>query len=150
MTDQNAVPPQLLHIVIGGELRHLGEPTFRDLSQVEFVGAAGGAGSRDIAVDGQLAILPGARDGGDDKDRVCGGIVSEGGGHERARGGRHAEGGELGGEIGEAGGPASRQAVPFTPAEEGGAGRVHPEERNAPPEGGGQGLGDTRGHDSAF
>lgn len=30
---------QLLHIVIGGELRHLGEPTFRDLSQIEFVGA---------------------------------------------------------------------------------------------------------------
>ena len=30
---------QLLHIVIGGELRHLGEPTFRDLSKVEFVGA---------------------------------------------------------------------------------------------------------------
>ena len=41
MTDQNTVPPQLLHIVIGGELRHLGEPTFRDLSQVEFVGAFG-------------------------------------------------------------------------------------------------------------
>jgi hypothetical protein len=31
--------PQLLHIVIGGELRHLGEPVFRDLSKVEFVGA---------------------------------------------------------------------------------------------------------------
>lgn len=30
---------QLLHIVIGGELRHLGEPTFRDLSKIEFVGA---------------------------------------------------------------------------------------------------------------
>jgi hypothetical protein len=30
---------QLLHIVIGGELRHLGEPVFRDLSKVEFVGA---------------------------------------------------------------------------------------------------------------
>ncbi len=30
---------QLLHIVIGGELRHLSEPVFRDLSTVEFVGA---------------------------------------------------------------------------------------------------------------
>ena len=30
---------QLLHIVIGGELRHLGEPTFRDVSKIEFVGA---------------------------------------------------------------------------------------------------------------
>ena len=30
---------QLLHIVIGGELRHLSEPVFRDLSKVEFVGA---------------------------------------------------------------------------------------------------------------
>ncbi len=33
--------PQLLHLVIGGELRHLHEPVFRDLSQVEFVGAYG-------------------------------------------------------------------------------------------------------------
>ncbi|QBX37784.1 DUF4170 domain-containing protein [Brevundimonas sp. S30B] len=33
--------PQLLHLVIGGELRDLTEPTFRDLSQVEFVGAFG-------------------------------------------------------------------------------------------------------------
>ena len=33
--------PQLLHLVIGGEMRHLGEPVFRDLSQVEFVGAYG-------------------------------------------------------------------------------------------------------------
>ena len=35
MTDS----PQLLHLVIGGELRHLGGAEFRDLSQVEFVGA---------------------------------------------------------------------------------------------------------------
>ena len=34
-----AEKPQLLHIVIGGELRHLGEPVFRDLSKIEFVGA---------------------------------------------------------------------------------------------------------------
>lgn len=34
MTDR-----QLLHIVIGGELKHLGGTEFRDLSQVEFVGA---------------------------------------------------------------------------------------------------------------
>jgi len=33
--------PQLLHLVIGGELRHLDAPVFRDLSQVEFVGAFG-------------------------------------------------------------------------------------------------------------
>lgn len=32
---------QLLHLVIGGELRHLNEPVFRDLSKVEFVGAFG-------------------------------------------------------------------------------------------------------------
>jgi hypothetical protein len=31
--------PQLLHIVIGGELKHLTGSEFRDLSQVEFVGA---------------------------------------------------------------------------------------------------------------
>ena len=31
--------PQLLHLVIGGELRHLDAPVFRDLSKVEFVGA---------------------------------------------------------------------------------------------------------------
>ena len=30
---------QLLHIVIGGELRHLSETTFRDLSKIDFVGA---------------------------------------------------------------------------------------------------------------
>jgi hypothetical protein len=30
---------QLLHIVIGGELRDLTTPVFRDLSKVEFVGA---------------------------------------------------------------------------------------------------------------
>lgn len=34
MTDR-----QLLHIVIGGELKRLGGTEFRDLSQVEFVGA---------------------------------------------------------------------------------------------------------------
>jgi len=33
--------PQLLHIVIGGELRHLDAPVFRDLGKVEFVGAYG-------------------------------------------------------------------------------------------------------------
>ena len=38
-TDQEA--PQLLHLVIGGELRHLDAPVFRDLSKVEFVGAYG-------------------------------------------------------------------------------------------------------------
>lgn len=32
---------QLLHLVIGGELRHLDAPVFRDLTQVEFVGAFG-------------------------------------------------------------------------------------------------------------
>ena len=37
----NDADPQLLHLVIGGELRHLGEPVFRDLSKVEFVGAFG-------------------------------------------------------------------------------------------------------------
>ena len=31
--------PQLLHLVIGGELRHLDAPVFRDLSKVEVVGA---------------------------------------------------------------------------------------------------------------
>jgi hypothetical protein len=36
-----AEPRQLLHLVIGGELRHLNEPVFRDLSKVEFVGAFG-------------------------------------------------------------------------------------------------------------
>jgi len=39
MTDPVADPAQLLHLVIGGELRDLGTPVFRDLSQVEFVGA---------------------------------------------------------------------------------------------------------------
>lgn len=40
MTDvPNAADPQLLHLVIGGELRHLDAPVFRDLSKVEFVGA---------------------------------------------------------------------------------------------------------------
>ena len=34
-----AEPEQLLHLVIGGELRHLDAPVFRDLSKVEFVGA---------------------------------------------------------------------------------------------------------------
>ena len=42
MTDApNASDPQLLHLVIGGELRHLDAPVFRDLSKVEFVGAYG-------------------------------------------------------------------------------------------------------------
>ena len=40
MTDApNASDPQLLHLVIGSELRHLDAPVFRDLSKVEFVGA---------------------------------------------------------------------------------------------------------------
>lgn len=30
---------QLLHLVIGGELKNVSETEFRDLSQVEFVGA---------------------------------------------------------------------------------------------------------------
>jgi len=33
--------PQLLHLVIGGELRDIDKPVFRDLSKVEFVGAFG-------------------------------------------------------------------------------------------------------------
>lgn len=32
-------PEQLLHLVIGGELRHLDAPVFRDLSKIDFVGA---------------------------------------------------------------------------------------------------------------
>ncbi|MGQ3040772.1 MAG: DUF4170 domain-containing protein [Brevundimonas sp.] len=32
---------QLLHLVIGGELRNLDAPVFRDLSKIEFVGAYG-------------------------------------------------------------------------------------------------------------
>lgn len=32
-------PSQLLHLVIGGELRDLETPVFRDLAQVDFVGA---------------------------------------------------------------------------------------------------------------
>ncbi|MBF0664824.1 MAG: DUF4170 domain-containing protein [Brevundimonas sp.] len=35
----DAETDQLLHLVIGGELRHLDKPVFRDLSRVEFVGA---------------------------------------------------------------------------------------------------------------
>ena len=35
----DAATEQLLHLVIGGELRHLDAPVFRDLSKVEFVGA---------------------------------------------------------------------------------------------------------------
>jgi len=31
--------PQLLHLVIGGELENIAGSSFRDLSQVEFVGA---------------------------------------------------------------------------------------------------------------
>jgi hypothetical protein len=34
-----ANPHQLLHIVIGGELKDLGHVEFRDLSKIEFVGA---------------------------------------------------------------------------------------------------------------
>lgn len=41
MAEQKSVSPQLLHLVIGGELRDLSQPEFRDLSQVEFVGAFG-------------------------------------------------------------------------------------------------------------
>lgn len=41
MAEQKSVSPQLLHLVIGGELRDLSHPEFRDLSQVEFVGAFG-------------------------------------------------------------------------------------------------------------
>ena len=41
MPSTQADTPQLLHLVIGGELRHLDAPVFRDLSQVEFVGAFG-------------------------------------------------------------------------------------------------------------
>ena len=39
MTDTAA--PQLLHLVIGGELKDIARAEFRDLSQVEFVGAFG-------------------------------------------------------------------------------------------------------------
>lgn len=39
MPDADA--PQLLHLVIGGELRHLDAPVFKDLTKVEFVGAYG-------------------------------------------------------------------------------------------------------------
>lgn len=38
-TNHDQDETQLLHIVIGGELRHLAEPVFRDLSQIDFVGA---------------------------------------------------------------------------------------------------------------
>ena len=41
MAEQKSVPPQLLHLVIGGEMRDLSQPVFRDLSQIEFVGAFG-------------------------------------------------------------------------------------------------------------
>ena len=42
MSDKtDAMDPQLLHLVIGGELRDLHAPIFRDLSKVEFVGAFG-------------------------------------------------------------------------------------------------------------
>ena len=37
MTD--AAAPQLLHLVIGGELKDIARAEFRDLSQVDFVGA---------------------------------------------------------------------------------------------------------------
>jgi hypothetical protein len=39
MTKPADTDTQLLHLVIGGELRHLDAPVFRDLSKVEFVGA---------------------------------------------------------------------------------------------------------------
>ncbi len=39
MTDAAPASPQLLHLVIGGELKDIARPEFRDLSQVEFVGA---------------------------------------------------------------------------------------------------------------
>ena len=35
----DAPQPQLLHLVIGGELRRLDQPEFQDLSAVDFVGA---------------------------------------------------------------------------------------------------------------
>ena len=41
MPNTTSEPAQLLHLVIGGELRHLDAPVFRDLSKVEFVGAYG-------------------------------------------------------------------------------------------------------------
>ncbi|CAN5276879.1 DUF4170 domain-containing protein [soil metagenome] len=41
MASTEVETPQLLHLVIGGELRHLDAPVFRDLSKVEFVGAYG-------------------------------------------------------------------------------------------------------------
>ena len=41
MTTPGIETPQLLHLVIGGELRHLDAPVFRDLTKVEFVGAYG-------------------------------------------------------------------------------------------------------------
>ena len=41
MTTPGTETPQLLHLVIGGELRHLDAPVFRDLTKVEFVGAYG-------------------------------------------------------------------------------------------------------------
>ena len=41
MTTPETETPQLLHLVIGGELRHLDAPVFRDLTKVEFVGAYG-------------------------------------------------------------------------------------------------------------
>ena len=41
MAKNEATSSQLLHLVIGGELRPLDAPVFRDLTQVEFVGAYG-------------------------------------------------------------------------------------------------------------
>ncbi len=41
MTTPGTETPQLLYLVIGGELRHLDAPVFRDLTKVEFVGAYG-------------------------------------------------------------------------------------------------------------
>ena len=44
MTDAAAHAPQLLHLVIGGELKDIAKAEFRDLSQIEFVGAFGNYG----------------------------------------------------------------------------------------------------------
>ena len=39
MTDSASSQPQLLHIVIGGELKDVTDVEFEDLSKVDFVGA---------------------------------------------------------------------------------------------------------------
>lgn len=38
-SDSKAAERQLLHLVIGGELKSLGTVEFKDLSQIDFVGA---------------------------------------------------------------------------------------------------------------